>query len=345
MSTGLYDWASPERRRQGTRAAKGRAAVTGVVALVVALVTSAVPAACAASQQGRPQFAAHEGVVVLVATANLRADITLAFEHHADVMPGDAEIVLHSLYVARSLSTGTWWAVARFEPTKRAVAQEQSMGPPFANGALPRRPDPVVAITGGAVTLAQPKGRPWAVVAQGGVDWPCQGVLPSSVWTAWRLKRSVLCRAKHAAPLSVSLPNGSYFGYITAVETRSGGRGWVIFDPETMSPNGLSVSDLYPYTYRLGVGAYTTAEVSQGFNAAAAHTYDVPWSDLVPQLTATNTPNTLTGAPWEYSVTVARGRATFVKQFSNITPYCALSGTDEPTSPMDRSPVTVPPHC
>jgi len=337
VSTRVHDLA----RREGRRAA-----ATGAVALVVALVTSAVPAACAATQQRSPQSAARDGVVVLVATATVRANITLAFEHHADVLPGDAEIVLHSLYLARSPSAATSWAVAQFEPTKRAVAQGQSMGPPFANSALPSRPDPVVAITGSAVTLAEPKGRPWAVVAQGGVDWPCQGALPSSVWAAWRLKRSVLCRAEHAAPLRVSLPNGGYFGYITAVETQSGGGGAaVIFDPETISPDGLSVSDLYPYTYRLGVGAYTTAEASEGFNAAAAHTYDVPWSELVPQLTATNTPNTLTGAPWEYSVAVTRGRATFVKQFSNITPYCALSETDEPTSPSDRSPVTVPPPC
>jgi hypothetical protein len=324
-----------------------------VVAIAIALVTSAVLSSCGASQPSTVKSNTHRGAVTLAVVSQVRTGITIAFEHHADVLPGDAELVLHGLHLARSLATGALWAVAEFRPTKQAFAEEQSMGPPFADGVLPNRPDPVVAITGGAmtliggaVTLVQPEGHPWSVIARGGVDWPCQGVLPSSVWAAWHVEPSVLCRAERAVPLRVSLPNGSYFGYITAVETRTGGKGTIIFDPETISSSGLAVVDLYPYTYRLGVGASTTVEVSEGFNAAAAHTYDEPWSDFVHYLTVTNTPNAPTSTPWQYAIAVTSGRATFIKQFSNVTPYCApFGGTDEPTSPSDRSPVTIPSHC
>jgi hypothetical protein len=273
----------------------------------------------------------------------VRAEITIAFERHADLLPGDAEIGSHGLYLARNLVTGTSWAVAEFEPTKQAVATERSMGPPFANSVLPSRPDPVVAITPGAVTLAQSRGHAWAVIAQGGVDWPCQGALPLPVWAAWHLEPSVLCRAEHAVPLGVPLPNGSYLGYITAIEATSGKQS-IIFDPETIA-SSASLVDRYPYTYRLGVGTYSTVEVSEGFNAAAAHTYDEPWGDFGHELAITNTPNAPRGTPWVYGVEVTGGRATFLKQFSNVTPFCGFGGTDEPTSPSDRSPVIVASRC
>jgi hypothetical protein len=287
--------------------------------------------------------AAHPLVVALAASPATRAAITIAFEHHVGVLPGDAEIGANGLYLARDLTTGTGWAVAEFKPTKKAFAEQRSMGPPFPNGVLPSRPDPVVAIAGGADTLDQRKDGPWTVVAQGGVDWPCPGILPTSALSAWHLQPSVLCRAEHAAPLRALLPAGTYFGYITAL---NGKGSTIVLDPETIAPNGSSARDIYPYTYRLSVGPYTTVEVSVGFNAAAAQTIDERWGKAFEhELALTNTPNTPNGAPWQYGVTVMGGKATFIKQFSNITPYCSLSGSDEPTSPSDRSRVTVPSLC
>jgi hypothetical protein len=295
------------------------------------------------AQEPTSARAAHSPVVALAATPAARAAITIAFEHHVDVLPGEAEIGANGLHLARDLSTGIEWAVAEFKPTKKAFARQRSMGPPFPNGVLPSRPDPVVAIAGGAVTLDQRKGGPWAVVAQGGVDWPCTGALPTSTLSAWHLQPSVLCRAEHAVPLKASLPNGTYFGYITAV---NGKKSAIVLDPETIAPNGSSARDIYPYTYRLSVGPYTTVEVSVGFNAAAAQTTDQRWGKaFAQQLALTNTPNTPKGAPWQYAVTVQDAKATFIKQFSNVTPYCSLSGSDEPTSASDRSPVTVPSRC
>jgi hypothetical protein len=287
--------------------------------------------------------AAHPSVVALAASPATRAAVTIAFEHHVGVLPGDAEIGANGLYLARDLTTGADWAVAEFKPTKKAFAQQRSMGPPFPNGVLPSRPDPLVAIAGGADTLDQRKGGPWTVVAQGGVDWPCPGILPTSALSAWHLQPSVLCRAEHAAPLQTLLPDGTYFGYITALN----GKGTaIVLDPETIAPSGSSARDIYPYTYRLSVGPYTTVEVSVGFNAAAAQTIDERWGKAFEyELALTNTPNTPNGAPQQYGVTVMGGKATFIKQFSNITPYCSLSGSDEPTSPSDRSRVTVPSRC
>ena len=305
------------------------------------VVTSAVLVSCGASPKPPSQSVAD--IAVMTAGSVVRSEIITAFENHAHVLPGDAEISPHGLFLARDSLTGTSWAVAELQPTKQAMAQEQSISPPFANGVLPSRPDPVVAITPGAVTLTQPKDHAWAVIAQGGVDWPCRGALPSAVWAAWHLTPSMLCRAEHAVPLRASLPNGSYFGYITAMTTTPESQE-VVFDPETITSRSTLV-DRYPYTYRLDVGAYTIVEVSEGFNAAAAHTYHERWVDFVPQLRASNTPDTPRGSPWVYAVTVGGGRATFVKQFSNVTPYCSFGGTDEPTSPSDRSPVTVGSHC
>lgn len=282
--------------------------------------------------------AALRAVVVLPGTRTVRATITSAFERHVDVLAGDAKVVPHSLYLARDVASGTQWAVADFEPTEEAFQEGRSMGPPFDHDVLPGRPDPVVAIAGGAVTLTRAKGSAWRVFAQGGVDWPCQDALPSAVWSAWHLGQSVLCRAEQAVPLATPLPHGSYFGYITAVHVRHSGLGTIIFDPETVAPNG-AVTDRYPYTYRLDVGAYTTFEQSSGFNAAAANTSDQPWGSAIAQeLASTNTPGTPTAAPWPYAVEVAGGRATFVKQFSNVTPTCwPLGGDNVPTSPTDRS--------
>lgn len=52
------------------------------------------------------------------------------------------------------------------------------------------------------------------------------------------------------------------------------------------------------------------------------------------------TPKPVDWAPLKYPVNcfgTPTGVATFVKQFDNVTPFCAFSGTDEPTSPSDRS--------
>jgi hypothetical protein len=145
--------------------------------------------------------------------------------------------------------------------------------------------------------------------------------------------------------LTVSLPDGSYDGFITAVKTDASGAGTITFDPETLTADGTSAVDVHPHTYRIGVGPQTVVEISSGYNAAAAHTNDTPWGpDFGSSFEADDVPNTLTAFPSTYLVTVTGGDATFIKQFNARTPSCGhLGGTDEPSSPSDRSPVVFVP--
>ncbi|WP_261566510.1 hypothetical protein [Frankia gtarii] len=85
-----------------------------------------------------------------------------------------------SVYYAQETSTGTYWAVADFEPSASALAKGKKL-----NGAAG---DPLIAFQDGPWLFTRPRGGSWKLAGDTGGQL-CATTLPTAVAAVWKLPR------------------------------------------------------------------------------------------------------------------------------------------------------------
>lgn len=169
-------------------------------------------------------------------------------------------------------------------------------------------------------------GQPWQVTL-GGIPWPCPGDLPDAMMSAWSMSISPGCViVRGNAPdrieptTTISLSDGTYYGFFETLQYAYDGTGGVLFDPYTWSNPGGVVDNQPAALSYLSLNSRTATKCVPGSRSDVTEgVFDTAFAQRV----AAAMPQFVNHPSYGYVITVQNQQITSVTEIGPNNPMPA----------------------
>lgn len=223
--------------------------------------------------------------------------------------------VVGQTYYALVPATGTYWAVAYFQPSSAVTDQQQEVE--FQD-------------EGRSGLFEKPGGGGWRMLghAGGSGPWPCPGQLAANLQRAWLLSTPGSCQVADSgqtvpgftAGWTSGIPNGTYFGVMSYAEADYNGSGSVEFEPESWtSASSAPSSPDHASTY-LQFQPSTTTVYSVGGSPTSSHVVSGTWDSAFSRRVIDDVHRFVGHAYYGFVITLSQQTIMSIQEIGPLTP-------------------------